>query len=111
MQNEQTKAGAESGEMLQSVIDSLGEEDRKRLISGYDLKKFAKVFEDTEMMRSVDALLGNRLNVSAAARALFTHRNTLIYRLKVIKKKTGCDLRNFDEALSFQILRLLYERS
>jgi len=46
--------------------------------------------------------LGN-LNVSETARKLFVHRNTLVYRLEKIKKLTGLDLREFDDAITFKV--------
>ena len=34
---------------------------------------------------------------------LFVHRNTLVYRLEKIKKLTGLDLREFDDAIIFKV--------
>ena len=31
------------------------------------------------------------------------HRNTLVYRLEKIKKLTGLDLREFDDAITFKV--------
>ena len=50
----------------------------------------------------VSAHLTN-LNVSETARKLFVHRNTLVYRLEKIKKLTGLDLREFDDAITFKV--------
>ena len=33
------------------------------------------------------------------------HRNTLVYRLEKIQKKTGLDVRVFDDALTFKIAK------
>ena len=49
------------------------------------------------------------MNVSETARVLYMHRNTLIYRLNKISNETGLDLRKFDMAVTFEILRVLYE--
>ena len=35
--------------------------------------------------------------------AIFLHRNTLVYRLEKIKKITGLDLREFDDAIVFKV--------
>ena len=43
------------------------------------------------------------LNVSAAARKLFLHRNTLIYRLDKIEQLTGLDMRNFKHCILLYI--------
>ena len=45
----------------------------------------------------------NNLNVSETSRKLFVPRNTLVYRLEKIKKLTGLDLREFDDAIIFKI--------
>ena len=94
---------------LSDIISQLSKAQRERLISGYDLRSFARIFEDDETMATVDGLFRNGLNVSATARALYMHRNTLIYRLNKIQSLTGLDLKNFDMAVTFEILRSLYE--
>ena len=60
-------------------------------------------------MLTVGAFFENGMNVSETSRRLYMHRNTLIYRLNKIQKSTGFDLRNFETAVTFQILRILYE--
>ena len=35
------------------------------------------------------------------------HRNTLVYRLEKIQKKTGLDVRVFDDALTFKIAMMV----
>ena len=35
--------------------------------------------------------------------SLFIHRNTLVYRLEKIQRKTGLDVRVFEDALTFKI--------
>lgn len=94
---------------LEGIVQTLSKSQREKLMSGYDVKNFAKIFEDKEMMRTADAFLINGMNVSRAARQLFMHRNTLIYRLNGIRRITGLDLRNFDMAMTFKILHVLYK--
>ena len=81
---------------------------REKLISGYDIKNLAKVFEDGGMMNTIKTFLDNGMNVSLTARILYMHRNTLIYKLNAIKKLTGFDLRDFRMAVTFSILHNLY---
>ena len=45
----------------------------------------------------------NNLNVSETSRKLFVHRNTLVYRLERIRKLTGLDLRQFEDAVTFKV--------
>lgn len=93
---------------LESVADCLTGAQRERLVSGYDLKKFAKIFEDESLMNAVNTFLESGMNISKAARMLYMHRNTLIYRLNTLRKRTGLDLRNFEMAVTFKLLHALY---
>lgn len=58
---------------------------------------------DEETLTTINKFFENNLNVSETSRQLFVHRNTLVYRIEKIKKSTGLDLRNFDDALTFKI--------
>ncbi len=95
---------------LYEIVSCLTRSQRERLISGYDIKNFARIFEHGDLMLTVDCFFENGMNISETARKLYMHRNTLIYRLNKIKKTCGIDLRNFDMAVTFQILRVLYEQ-
>ncbi len=58
---------------------------------------------DQETLMTVQAFFENNLNVSETSRKLFVHRNTLVYRLEKIRKLTGLDLREFDNAVTFRV--------
>lgn len=58
---------------------------------------------DDEELTTVFSFFENNLNISETARQLYVHRNTLVYRLEKIQKKTGLDVRKFDDALTFKI--------
>ena len=58
---------------------------------------------DEEELTTVYTFFDNNLNISETARQLYIHRNTLVYRLEKIQKKTGLDVRVFDDALTFKI--------
>lgn len=94
---------------LEEIISCLSKPEREKLISGYDMKAFARIFEHGDLMLAVDCFFENGMNISETARKLYMHRNTLIYRLNKIQKTTGMDLRNFEMAVTFKILRVLYE--
>ncbi|MCR5209293.1 MAG: helix-turn-helix domain-containing protein [Lachnospiraceae bacterium] len=66
-----------------------GEKKRFRL-SEDELQMINKFFEES-------------LNISETARDLYLHRNTLVYHLEKLEKKTGLDIRNFDDALTLKI--------
>ena len=58
---------------------------------------------DRETLATIQCFFENNLNVSEASRQLFVHRNTLVYRLEKIRKITGLDLRDFDNAITFRV--------
>ena len=95
---------------LDEIVAGLTKSQRERLTSGYDMKNFARIFEHGDLMQAADCFFKNGMNISEAARELYMHRNTLIYRLNKIQKTTGMDLRNFEMAVTFLILRSLYEQ-
>ena len=58
---------------------------------------------DEETLFTIQKFFENNLNVSETSRKLFVHRNTLVYRLEKIKKLTGLDLREFDNAIVLKV--------
>lgn len=58
---------------------------------------------DQETLFTIQKFFENSLNVSETSRKLFVHRNTLVYRLDKIKKVTGLDLREFEDAIVFKV--------
>ena len=58
---------------------------------------------DQETLFTIHKFFENNLNVSETSRKLFVHRKTLVYRLEKIKKITGLDLREFDDAIVFKV--------
>lgn len=93
---------------VMAALSVLPKSQREKLTAGYDIKALARIFEDGEMMNTVDAFLSNDLSVCRTARALYMHRNTLMYRLNVIRRQTGFDLRVFKMAVTFKTLHCLY---
>lgn len=62
---------------------------------------------DEETLSAVNKFLQNNLNIAETSRQLHMHRNTLIYRLEQIEKRTGLDLRRFEDAMTFQIAAMV----
>ena len=58
---------------------------------------------DHETLMTIQCFFENNLNVSETSRKLFVHRNTLVYRLEKIRKLTGLDLREFDNAITLKV--------
>ncbi|MCR5430153.1 MAG: helix-turn-helix domain-containing protein [Eubacterium sp.] len=62
---------------------------------------------DKETAVTAQEMFENNLNISEAARQLFIHRNTLVYRLDKIYKNTGFDLREFEDAMMFRMVMMV----
>ena len=58
---------------------------------------------DEDTLETINRFFENNLNVSETSRKLYVHRNTLVYRLEKIKKITGLDLREFEDAIVFKV--------
>ena len=70
-------------------------------------KKESITVLDSETIYTIQKFFENNLNVSETSRKLFVHRNTLVYRLDKIKKLTGLDLREFDDAIIFKVAMMV----
>lgn len=62
---------------------------------------------DEETAATINRFLQNNLNIAETSRQLHMHRNTLIYRLEQIQKRTGLDLRLFEDAMTFKIATMV----
>ena len=58
---------------------------------------------DHETLFTIQKFFENNLNISETSRKLFVHRNTLVYRLEKIRRLTGLDLKQFDDAIVFKV--------
>ena len=62
---------------------------------------------DEDTTATINKFLQNNLNIAETSRQLHMHRNTLIYRLEQIQKRTGLDLRLFEDAMTFKIATMV----
>ncbi len=69
---------------------------------------FEKLMEDIDLVTSVVDLFKNNLNVSETSRDAYLHRNTLLYRLDKIQRLTGLNIKNFEDAVTFKMLLVIY---
>ena len=90
------------GRLIHQLPGSLCEMFLHEVFTGEDATRF-----DDEELATVYTFFENNLNISETARQLFVHRNTLVYRLEKIQKKTGLDVRKFDDALTFKIAMMV----
>lgn len=73
------------------------------------LKPFKQILKNEELTNTAQEFLNCGLNANLAAQRLFVHRNTLNYRLNKIEKQVGLDLRNFNDAVTFRMVCLMYK--
>jgi carbohydrate diacid regulator len=93
------------GKLISSISDESAREFLEEVLPGIDFRQF-----DSETMNTIEVFFASGLNIAEAARALYLHRNTLVYRLDKFKKTTGCDLQNFDDAVKIRIGMLLSQK-
>lgn len=85
--------------LLTRSIDSLEQE----LI----LNRLEVLREDTELCYCVKGYIESGLNIATTAKALFLHRNTVVYRLEKFVQKTGLDFKNFSHVITIYFACLL----
>ena len=95
--------------LLERFVNQIPKDISDAFLSDVFTEEFNKLF-NTEMMSTVKNLFDNSLNLSEAARRLYIHRNTLVYRIDKIEKSIGLDLRNFHDAVTFRIMMMLKMR-
>lgn len=92
--------------LIERFISDVPQEVARKYYETLFNKKNARIFNE-EMVQTIDKFFECHLNVSEAARQLYIHRNTLVYRLDKVQKTTGLDLRTFDDAITFKMLAML----
>lgn len=60
-----------------------------------------------EFASVIDKFFQNNLNIAETARQSHMHRNSLIYRLEQVQKRTGLDLRRFEDAMVFRVASMI----
>lgn len=112
--HEEAKLALLLGDPGRGLISYLDVET-KALINRIDpqvKQKFVnRVFAGTPhtSIETLEAFFACNLNIGEAAKQLFIHRNTLIYRLGKIKERTGYDPQVFHDAVSLQLAVWMYQ--
>ncbi len=96
----------EKDTIFEEIVDNINSKKKEELI-GYFNKKLKKL--DNDMVKTIDVFFKCGLNLSEAAKELYIHRNTLIYRIDKIQKYTGFDIRIFNQATIFKIVFTLWK--
>lgn len=92
-----------SGQAFERILESIPKEKLEEIRKDYRNAESPWHLSD-ETLETVRVFFRNDLNLTAASRQLFIHRNTMNYRLDKIKRDTGLDLRSFEDAVIFKIL-------
>lgn len=77
-------------------------------LEAFFTQSLGKVYEHdqlhgTSYIVTLEQYFFNHLNISETAKALFIHRNTLIYRIEKIKEILNTDLKNSEELLKIHL--------
>ncbi|WP_238906328.1 MULTISPECIES: PucR family transcriptional regulator [unclassified Clostridium] len=92
--------------IFENIMDNISPEIKYKLLDKY--KDFFDSL-DGATIQTIDTFLDMDLNISNTSKALYVHRNTLIYRLDKIKNDINLDLRNFKDALTFSSLYFIWK--
>ncbi|MBU3177050.1 helix-turn-helix domain-containing protein [Clostridium estertheticum] len=92
--------------LFEKIVYNVDAKIKRELL--YMLKDKFDAF-DSQMIVTIEQFVDCGLNISDAARKLYVHRNTLIYRLDKIKKETNFDIRDFKDASVFLIAFLIWK--
>ncbi|MCH6264109.1 MULTISPECIES: PucR family transcriptional regulator [Neobacillus] len=82
-------------------------------LEDFFMKRLGKIYEHdkfhgTGYINTLENYFHNNLNISETAKAMFLHRNTLIYRIEKIKEILNSDLKNAEELLQIQLALKIY---
>lgn len=90
------------GRLVYQLPVTICENFLKEIFDGEVPKTF-----DEETTATINKFFQNNLNIAETSRQLHMHRNTLIYRIEQIEKRTGLDIRKFEDAMTFKIATMV----
>ena len=93
--------------IIERIISSIPDDVCRYFYNMMFNKRNSRLLSD-DMQRTIEMICN--LNLSEAARDIYIHRNTLVYRLDKLQYATGLDLRVFDDAATFKLIMLLGKR-
>ena len=91
-------------------INCLNPDQQAGISEKFLTPEIVSVMKDKELVECINAFFKNNLNISETSRNAFLHRNTLLYRIEKINKITGLNIRNFEDAMSFRLLTIVYDK-
>ncbi|MDV4149878.1 helix-turn-helix domain-containing protein [Clostridium sp. AL.422] len=103
-----SKVYTENSLLIEKMVNNSSIEEITRAYKQYN-NVFSKL--DDELIKTIEIFFREGLKVSESADKLYIHRNTLFYRIDKIKKIINYDISNFNEALEFKALFLLWKEA
>lgn len=97
----------ENSLIFEKIMDNLKDETKETILNNFS-NGFSKL--DDDMIRTIEIFFKLDLNLSEASKALYVHRNTLIYRLDKIQKYTSYDIRKFNDAALFKMAFFIWKQ-
>ncbi|MDR0975748.1 MAG: helix-turn-helix domain-containing protein [Christensenellaceae bacterium] len=104
MDNTNCLIGDKNSCLLCEFFNAIPKDIYENNLKKFDTPAIKRILLMPDERRTVEVFLHNNLNINAAAKELYMHRNTLIYRLEKIKTSTGLDLKKFCDAFVFHVL-------
>lgn len=92
------------------LVDSISKEQGRKFYTHYLSTLLTYDLENkTSFTPTLKAYLAHHLNIATTSRALFIHRNTLLYRIEKIKGLLPVDLEQEKNTFALQLALKLYE--
>lgn len=92
------------------VMNCLNSDEKAGISEKFLTPEIVSVMKDKELIECINAFFKNNLNISETSRNAFLHRNTLLYRIEKIYKITGLNIRTFEDAMSFKLLTIVFDK-
>ena len=92
-----------SESLLERIVETIPASQRAAIRDEFT-ERCGNFALNPELTETVEVFFRNDLNLTAASKQLFIHRNTLNYRLDRIRAKSGLDLRRFRDAAAFRVM-------
>lgn len=103
-----SKVYGENSLLIEKMVSNASDEEISRAYKQYN-SIFSKI--DNELIKTIEIFFSEGLKISESADKLYIHRNTLFYRIDKIKRIINYDIANFNEALEFKVLFLLWKEA
>lgn len=89
---------------LADLVLALSGSEAKQLLQMIKTELFSVISDKEDYLEMIKVFFNNNLNVSATAKHLYMHRNTLLYKLDQLSKEWGLKLDQFSHACAINIL-------